>query len=151
VSSILNTALSSRAWTWAPWGLPTLAAIAGSMASGREAADLKSFLARSGLRPGATRGLSLGHDLPEVRREPSPQLSGYLGLSTRYLLQANLRVDASRFRKELLRDERLVLGRYDGRSRAPTRTAAGETPGYDPSSTGITGAFVASSTTLARS
>jgi len=149
VSSILNYgALQPGLDVGAVGALPTLAAIAwqhGKVAG--KPADLKSFLdeVRAFARGAYAEALSLGHDLPEVRREAiAAKLSGYLGLSTRYLLQANLRVDASRFRKELLRDERLVLGRYDGRFEGTDADAAGETPGYDPSSTGITGAFVAS-------
>ena len=48
-----------------------------------------------------------------------------------------------RFRKELLRDQRLTLGRYDARFTGEDFDAAGESPEYDPSDTGITGAFVA--------
>ena len=71
------------------------------------------------------------------------KLSAYTGLSTTFIKEANLRVDPSRFRKELLRGEREILGRYDARFEGTDFDAAGDTPGYDPSSTGITGAFVA--------
>src|SRR6185437_2928254 len=47
-----------------------------------------------------------------------------------------------RFRKELMRGDRMILGRYDARFEGSDLDAAGEGPGYDPSSTGITGAFV---------
>ena len=60
-----------------------------------------------------------------------------------YVKEANLRVSPSRFRKELLRDEREILGRYDARFEGTDIDTAGETPGYDPSDTGITGAFIA--------
>jgi carboxypeptidase C (cathepsin A) len=59
-----------------------------------------------------------------------------------YLKEANLRVTAPRFRKELMRNERLILGRYDARFEGTDLDAAGDGPGYDPSSTGITGAYV---------
>jgi carboxypeptidase C (cathepsin A) len=59
-----------------------------------------------------------------------------------YIKEANLRVSPMRFRKELLRDKRAIIGRYDARFEGTDLDAAGETPGYDPSSTGITGAFV---------
>ena len=36
----------------------------------------------------------------------------------------------------------MILGRYDARFEGTDADAAGENPGYDPSSTGITGAFV---------
>lgn len=71
------------------------------------------------------------------------QMSSLTGLSVQFIKNANLRVSPSRFRKELLRDQNKILGRYDGRFEGPDEDAAGENPGYDPSSTGITGAYVA--------
>jgi carboxypeptidase C (cathepsin A) len=70
------------------------------------------------------------------------KLAGYTGLAVEYIKEANLRVSPTRFRKELMRDQRLIIGRYDARFEGTDLDAAGETPGYDPSSTGITGAFV---------
>ena len=64
------------------------------------------------------------------------------GLSPEYIKRANLRVDLSRFRKELLRDERLTVGRYDTRYTGIDPDAAGENPEYDASDTAITGAFI---------
>jgi carboxypeptidase C (cathepsin A) len=43
-----------------------------------------------------------------------------------------------------MRSDREILGRYDARFEGTDVDAASDTPGYDPSSTGITGAFVAS-------
>jgi carboxypeptidase C (cathepsin A) len=71
------------------------------------------------------------------------KLSAYTGLSVDYLKQTNLRINPSRFRKELLRGEREIVGRYDARFEGTDIDAAGETPGYDPSDTGIAGAFIA--------
>ncbi len=71
------------------------------------------------------------------------KLSHFTGLSTQYLKDANLRVDPSRFRKELLRGERRTLGRYDARYEGIDLDAAGETPEYDASDTAISGAFTA--------
>ncbi len=70
-------------------------------------------------------------------------MAGYTGLSPAYILANDLRVAPGRFRKELLRDQRLTLGRYDARFTGQDVDAAGENPEYDPSDTGITGAFVA--------
>src|SRR5262249_21833663 len=70
------------------------------------------------------------------------KLASYTGLSVRYIKEANLRVSPARFRKELLRDQRAILGRYDARFEGTDVDAAGETPGYDPSHTGIEGAVV---------
>ncbi len=71
------------------------------------------------------------------------KMAQYTGLSLAYVKEANLRVSPTRFRKELLRGEGDILGRYDARFEASDVDNAGETPGYDPSDTGITGAFIA--------
>jgi carboxypeptidase C (cathepsin A) len=71
------------------------------------------------------------------------KLSAYTGLSVEYLKQTNLRINPTRFRKQLLRGEREILGRYDARFEGTDVDAAGETPDYDPSDTGISGAFIA--------
>ncbi len=70
------------------------------------------------------------------------QLSGIIGLSPAFIKNSNLRISASRFRKELLRDQNKILGRYDARFEGPDAEAAGDTPGFDPSDTGISGAYV---------
>src|SRR3546814_19947224 len=56
----------------------------------------------------------------------------------------NLRVDLSRFRKELLRDERLTVGRFDARYTGVDVDAAGENPDFDASSEAISGAYIGS-------
>jgi len=71
------------------------------------------------------------------------KMSGYAGLSVDFLKRSNLRVDLARFRKELLRDQRRTLGRYDSRFTGIDYDAAGEQAEYDPSDTGIHGAYVA--------
>ncbi len=72
------------------------------------------------------------------------QMSALIGLSPTFIKNANLRVSATRFRKELLRDQNKILGRYDARFEGPDAEAAGDNPGYDPSDTGISGAYIAS-------
>lgn len=49
----------------------------------------------------------------------------------------------ARFRKELLRDKRMTLGRLDGRYTAVDRDAAGESQEFDPSNTALQGAYTA--------
>ena len=71
------------------------------------------------------------------------KLNKYTGLSAAYVKEANLRVNPGRFRKELLRDERHTVGRYDGRFEGIDSDAAGENPESDASDTGIRGAFTA--------
>jgi carboxypeptidase C (cathepsin A) len=126
--------------------LPSFAAIAyyhNKLAN--KPADLKAFLneVRAFARGPYADALAQGDQLSaEQENAIAAKLSAYTGLSVQYLKEANLRVSASRFRKELLRDDREILGRYDARFEATDVDAAGDTPGYDPSSTGITGAFV---------
>ena len=72
------------------------------------------------------------------------QMSGFIGLSPTFIKNSNLRISATRFRKELLRDQNKILGRYDARFEGPDAEAAGDNPGYDPSDTGISGAYIAS-------
>ena len=70
------------------------------------------------------------------------QLSAYTGLSTTFIKRANLRVDLNRFQKELLRDQRLTIGRFDSRYTGVDTDAAGESPDFDASDTAISGAFI---------
>jgi carboxypeptidase C (cathepsin A) len=70
------------------------------------------------------------------------QLSAYIGLPVDFIKRANLRVDLSRFRTELLRDQGRILGRYDTRFTGINADNAEENPEYDPSDTGISGAYV---------
>ena len=57
------------------------------------------------------------------------KLARLTGLSAEYIERANLRVDPGRFRKELLRDKRLVVGRLDSRFTSIDGDAAGEQRG----------------------
>ena len=128
--------------------LPTYAAIAWYHNKiPNKPADVKGFLeeARNFARGEYAEALSLGDKLPAARVDAiAAKLSSYTGLSVEYLKEANLRVNQSRFRKELLRTDREILGRYDARFEGTDVDAVSETPGYDPSSTGITGAFISS-------
>jgi carboxypeptidase C (cathepsin A) len=81
---------------------------------------------------------------PQTRNQIAQQMAALTGLPAQFILDANLRVDLNRFRKELLRDQRLTLGRYDSRYTGIDADAAGERPEYDASDTAIGGAFIAS-------
>jgi carboxypeptidase C (cathepsin A) len=88
--------------------------------------------------------LTRGNTLSEAERAAmAEKLARYTGLSPRFILNANLRVDSARFRKELLRDKRLVVGRLDSRFTALDADAAGERQEFDPSNTALQGAYVA--------
>jgi carboxypeptidase C (cathepsin A) len=110
-------------------------------------ADLAAYLrdVREWARGPYALALAKGQDLdPAERTAIAQKMSGYTGLSAEFIVANDLRVSPARFRKALLRDQRLTLGRYDDRFTGVDADAAGESPEYDPSDTGITGAFVAS-------
>jgi carboxypeptidase C (cathepsin A) len=79
---------------------------------------------------------------PQERDAVAQQMSALTGLSPDFIERANLRVDLSRFRKELLRNERETVGRFDSRYVGVDPDAAGESPEYDASDTAISGAFI---------
>jgi carboxypeptidase C (cathepsin A) len=126
--------------------LPSYAAIASHYEKvAHKGKDTKAFLdeVRTFARGPYAEALAQGHNLPAAQRDAIAQkLASYTGLSVTFIKEANLRVSPPRFRKELLRDQRMIVGRYDARFEGTDVDAAGETPGYDPSDTGISGAFV---------
>ncbi len=71
------------------------------------------------------------------------ELARLTGLSQDFVERDNLRVHASHFFKELLRKERLTIGRYDSRMTGQDLNAVGESPEYDPSFTSVLGPFAA--------
>lgn len=88
--------------------------------------------------------LFAGDTLPASQLDDvAKQVSRFTGLSVDYVKEANLRISPTRFRKEVLREDRKTLGRYDMRFEGMDVDAAGENPSYDASDTGISGAFVA--------
>jgi len=149
LSSILNFFIRAPGGDQVYVGyLPSYAAIAWHFEKvPRKGRDEKAFLdeVRAFARGPYVEALAQGHNLPPAQVDAmAAKVAAYTGISIEYLKEANLRVSPSRFRKELLRGQRLILGRYDARFEGTDEDAAGETPGYDPSSTGIIGAFVAS-------
>ena len=80
--------------------------------------------------------------LPE-RRAVAEEAARLTGVSAAFYEQANLRVDPSRYRKELLRDQRLVTGRLDSRYTAMDADAAGESQEFDPSNHALAGPYTA--------
>ena len=77
------------------------------------------------------------------RRAIAEKVAKYSGLSVDFVEQANLRVNDSRFRKELLRDRGVTIGRLDGRYTGLDVDAAGENQEYDPSNSTLTGPYTA--------
>jgi carboxypeptidase C (cathepsin A) len=148
VSSILNYNVSAPGLDVIYCGnLPSYAAIAwyhNKIAN--KPADIKAFLneVRAFARGEYSEALAEGDLLsPEKFDAIAAKVAAYTGLSVQYVKESKLRIAPSRFRKELLRDDGDILGRYDARFEGTDVDNAGENPGYDPSDTGIAGAFTA--------
>ncbi len=71
------------------------------------------------------------------------QMARLTGLSEQFIEEANLRISEPRFTKELMRDQRKTIGRYDSRLEGEDIDAAGERPDYDPSYASVQGVFTA--------
>jgi carboxypeptidase C (cathepsin A) len=79
--------------------------------------------------PALTRGGALKED---ERRTIATEAARWAGVSPQWFLDHNLRPSVGEFRKELLRDEGLTVGRLDARYRGRDRRDAGEGYDYDP-------------------
>ncbi|EAQ27628.1 carboxypeptidase C [Erythrobacter sp. NAP1] len=122
--------MAAAAWYHGKVEAPSVEAIAG---------EAREFA----IGPFAT-ALLKGQDLPDAERAAvRAELSRLTGLSEQYLDQANLRVTAQRFYKELLRDRGLTIGRLDARYTGVDYDNAGETPDSDPSFYGIDAGYTA--------
>jgi carboxypeptidase C (cathepsin A) len=71
------------------------------------------------------------------------KLSAFTGLSEDYLIKADLRVALPQFNAEVQRSRGLTIGRYDSRYSGPTYDLLTENAEYDPSFSGVVGAFTA--------
>ena len=150
LSSVLNYARRSPGLDNEAWGyLPTYAAIAyyhkKVPQSGSGYGSLAEWVeqARGFARGPYLSALQQGDRLPPAQFDAiAAQVASFTGLSVGYVKESNLVISPSRFRKELLRDQAEILGRYDARFEGYDVDAAGENPGYDPSDTGISGVYV---------
>ena len=79
----------------------------------------------------------------EEKRSCVEKLSRFTGLSPEYIDQTNLRIQIQRFVKELMRKERITVGRLDSRFKGRDADAAGEEYEYDPSYAVIQGPYTA--------
>ena len=77
------------------------------------------------------------------RDTASAQIARFTGLPASYVANNNLRVSPQRFRKELLRERGLTVGRLDSRYTGKDRDAAGETNEFDPAMEAWNGPFTA--------
>jgi carboxypeptidase C (cathepsin A) len=79
---------------------------------------------------------------PAERDSVAEKMSALTGLSPQFIENADLRVGLSQFRKELLRDQRLTVGRYDSRYTGIDPDASGDAPDFDASDAAISGGFI---------
>ena len=78
--------------------------------------------------------LYAGAALPEKRRAAvAEKLARLTGLPEQLVLDHDLRIDPSTFREELLADQRLICGRFDGRITGRDGDRTSGTPRFDPS------------------
>lgn len=109
-------------------------------------ADLRAFIDEvRGFTTGAyaaalAKGSGIG---AEEKRAVARQMAAYTGLSPDYIERADLRITLPHFQTELLRGQRLAVGRLDSRYKLSMADANADSPVDDPSSTAVSGAFVA--------
>jgi carboxypeptidase C (cathepsin A) len=70
---------------------------------------------------------------PEQRQRVVQRLARYTSLKPDFIDKANLRIDPGPFRKQVLSDQRKLVGRYDGRITGPDPDPVSNRPDYDPS------------------
>ena len=80
------------------------------------------------------KGDALGSD---ERQKVIDDMARYTGLSKEIIDQANLRIDVPKFTHYLLIDQKLRVGRLDGRFTGPDPGGLLDTPFYDPTESGI--------------
>lgn len=127
--------------------LPTYAAVAWhyNLLKNRPS-DLPAFLeqVRQFASTEYADALMKGSNISDAEKQQvAAKMSSYTGLDEKYLTNANLRVNLSQFRAELLRSRGLTIGRYDGRYNAATYDVLEEYASDDPSYNAVLGAFTA--------
>ncbi len=146
LSSILNYNVEDPGYdSAAEYYLPSFAAIAWYYDKVPHTGTMKDYVqkVREFARGPYATALEQGDALPAAEFDAiAQQVAAFTGLSVEYVKEAKLRVSATHFRKELFRGDDQILGRYDARFEAFDADAAGENPGFDPSDSGISGAFV---------
>jgi carboxypeptidase C (cathepsin A) len=78
---------------------------------------------------------------PERRKRVGEALARFTGLDAAWLDRTKLRIDPSRFRKELLRERGVTIGRFDSRYLGTDYDEAGEAPDDDPSAYAVKSAY----------
>jgi carboxypeptidase C (cathepsin A) len=108
--------------------------------------DLQAFLAEARifavdeLAPALLKGSALGD---EERARVRDRLVSFTGLDPAYVERSDLRVTATRFRKELLRERGLSVGRADARYTRDDLDDVADRPDGDAAGDGYKSAFIA--------
>lgn len=92
------------------------------------------------------RALQQGGNLSaQQRRETAHELSQFIGLAPEYLEAADLRIDLERYRRQLLKPEGLITGRFDARFSAASPDTSGhyDPATDDPATASVTSAYLA--------
>lgn len=79
----------------------------------------------------------------EKREEVAEKVSRFTGIDAETVLRHDLRIPPAFFREELLREDGLTLGRFDGRITAKDGNLAGSAPEFDPSYSVVYGPYSA--------
>jgi carboxypeptidase C (cathepsin A) len=115
----------------------------------REPADFNAFLdaARAFARGPYAAALAQGDALSEAEENVvAERLSRFTGLSVDYLKRCKLRVDMEPFRRELLKDQTTVIGRFDARFTARdsylAASGAFDPATDDPATAGVSSAYL---------
>ena len=74
---------------------------------------------------------------PEERQKIIDQMALYTGLNPQLIDNANLRIDVVKFTHNLLLDQKVRVGRLDGRFTGPDPDGLLDTPFYDPTQSAI--------------
>ena len=91
-----------------------------------------------------TMALAQGDRLDDDQRQRiAERLARYTGLSTRFILGADLRINIMSYCKELLRDEKRAVGRLDSRFIGIMASAEGQTFDFDPTNQAISPPYTA--------
>ena len=81
---------------------------------------------------------------PSEKDHIASTMSEYIGIDKKYCLGANLRVSPFQFFRQLLRDQNLTVGRYDGRLVGKEELSVGDRGSGDPSEDATTAPFTTS-------
>jgi carboxypeptidase C (cathepsin A) len=88
--------------------------------------------------------LARGDEVSETERKDAvARMARYTGLNPSLIEEAQLRITQSRFSRELLRDRRRSIGRYDARYQGIEGASASDRPSFDPSYAAVRAPYTA--------